>query len=100
MENSNDSMNMNQTPGAPGVHESHTRRNLMAVLLLVVIAVAGYFILMSTQKMDYEDDTYELNTMNAEEDGFTEVTSTNDDLSSIEADFNAIDFDSLDAGLE
>lgn len=102
MENSNDPVNMNpinQMNNQAPAHTGHSKRNIVWVVVIIILAVLAYFYMNGnfSQNMT-ENSTGEVST---QDDASAEVvTSTNDDLSSIEADFNAIDFDSLDAGLE
>ncbi len=105
MENSNESTNMNpmgsmnQMNNQAPVHTGHSKRNIVWVVVIIILAALAYFYMNGNfSKNMIENSTSEVST---QDDANAEViTNTNDDLSSIEADFNAMDFESLDAGLE
>ena len=106
MENSNESTNMNpmgsmnqmnnQAPEASG----HSKRNIVILIIVLLVGLAAYFFVSSKDGMqeNIDNSTVEVGTDSTGE--IKEITSTDDDLSSIEEDFNSIDFDSLDVGLE
>lgn len=104
MENSNDQMNPmgssnqmnNQAPQTPG----HSKRNIIILVVILVLGLVAYFFVSSKGGLQesMNNSTVEVGTQS--EGDIKEITSTDDDLSSIEADLDSIDFDSLDAGLE
>lgn len=106
MENSNESTNMNpmgsmnqmnnQAPETSG----HSKRNIIILVIVLLVGLVAYFFVSSKGGLQESMDgsTVEVGTDSTGD--IKEITSTDDDLSSIEEDFNSIDFDSLDAGLE
>ncbi|MEK9185291.1 MAG: hypothetical protein AAB863_00810 [Patescibacteria group bacterium] len=89
-----DPINMNQMPPMPQVPQKKSSGPLIAVIIiLVLIVIGGMYFLGQRMNKDYG--------VPSQTDQITDSLnqqSSSDDLNSIEADLNAVDFDSLDQG--
>ena len=95
MENTTPNLNMGSTPNMGGAPVHHSHKGLIwSLIIIIVVILAAIFILKNDSMMDSDD-----NTIDATAD--TEVLeNTSDDLGSIEADINSLDFEGMDAELE
>ncbi len=95
MDNTTPNMNMGSTPNMGGAPVHHSHKGLVwSLIIIIIVILAAIFILKNDAMMDSDDTSLEATMDNQV------LENTSDDLGSIEADIDSLDFEGMNAELE